>query len=80
MGYRKLDEQDIAYLKRVTEDERVLTAARTAPPFSHKGGGAASSQNTLPHRLLFYLFLSCNPSLVSKLQPPQILTPLLSSW
>lgn len=25
MGYRKLDERDIAYLKKVTEDGRVLT-------------------------------------------------------
>lgn len=31
MGYRKLDERDIAYLKKVTEDGRVLTGSRYKP-------------------------------------------------
>ena len=35
MGYRKLDERDIAYLKRVTEDGRVLTGSDISQDYSH---------------------------------------------
>lgn len=35
MGYRKLDERDIAYLKKVTEDERVLTGSDISGDYSH---------------------------------------------
>lgn len=35
MGYRKLDERDIAYLKKVTEDGRVLTGSDISQDYSH---------------------------------------------
>ena len=35
MGYRKLDEKDIAYLKKVTEDGRVLTGSDISQDYSH---------------------------------------------
>ena len=47
MGYRKLDEKDIAYLKKVTEDGRVLTGSDISQDYSHDelGGSGARSRS-----------------------------------